>query len=300
MKLDRIQIRTELFKKVSSLMDFPLKSVKIAPIRQNRPKAIKAEIKVRKAVRNFFAHNKKLIIDVILSNFNAKKLTKSGEIDIDRKIKAILDNIDFDGYESFIDIVSAELRLLYLDAAEHAIVDQVKATFSIDAFEQVSEWALAYARDQAAEMVGMKWVDEELIPNPSSEWQITDATRDFLRADVATAMEEGQSNDVLAAKLAENYAFSDERAMTIARTETAKADTQGAIAGYKVSGAVDQKEWLAAHDCCDICQEMGGEIVGLDETFSGDAGGPPLHPNCRCAILPVIKSETENEEQNAV
>ena len=142
----------------------------------------------------------------------------------------------------------------------------------------------------------MKYVDGELVDNPNGEWQITDGTREMLRSDVTTAMQEGWSNDRLSDELQDNYAFSEERADMIARTETARADAQGNLAGYKASGQVESKEWLTAPDCCDECQEIDGEIVGLDETFSTGDDGPPLHPNCRCSVLPVLIEESEGDE----
>jgi len=160
-----------------------------------------------------------------------------------------------------------------------------------DIVSLVNEHAVDYARDRAAEMVGKKWVDGELVDNPNAEWVIDEATRDMLRGTVTQAMEEGWSNDRLADAVSSSHAFSDERSSMVARTETAFADTQGNLAGYKASGLVSGKQWLTSADCCELCQELDGVVVELDEDFPNDGGdGPPLHPNCECAILPVIKS----------
>lgn len=159
---------------------------------------------------------------------------------------------------------------------------------------QLNDYALDYAKDRSAEMVGKKYVDGELVDNPNAEWVIPETTREMLRADVSTAIESGASNDDLADQLAENYAFSDERAQTIARTETAKADVAGNLNAYKESGQVESKRWLTAPDCCDLCQDLDDVTVGLDEDFPDDGGdGPPLHPNCRCDVLPVLSDDTE-------
>lgn len=158
---------------------------------------------------------------------------------------------------------------------------------------QVNEQAVAYARERSAEMVGKKWVDGELVDNPNPTWVIDEATRDMLRADVTQAIEEGWSNDQLAEAIGENYAFSDERAEMIARTETAFADVAGNLAGYKASGVVSSKRWLAAPDCCDDCQDLDGEVVGLEDEFSDGSDGPPAHPNCRCNFLPVLIGEDD-------
>jgi SPP1 gp7 family putative phage head morphogenesis protein len=160
----------------------------------------------------------------------------------------------------------------------------------------VNERAVEYAAERSAEMVG-KRVDEfgDLIDNPNAEWQIDDATREALRSDVETAIEEGWSNDRLADAIATNYAFSDDRAEVIARTETAYADIAGNMAAYRASGQVEQKEWSTAPDACDDCVELDGVTVDLDEDFPGDGGdGPPLHPDCRCDVLPVLTDESED------
>src|SRR5690606_4734669 len=60
---------------------------------------------------------------------------------------------------------------------------------------------------------------------------------------------------------------------------------------------------------CEFCQALNGKIVGLSSSFAnvgenveGALGGvyivdymdithPPLHPNCKCSILPVSGAE---------
>jgi len=76
----------------------------------------------------------------------------------------------------------------------------------------------------------------------------------------------------------------------IARTETIGASNQGALQSYKQSGVVEKKEWLVSAGACEICLDIEAEgAIGLHESFSGGYDTPPAHPNCRCAILPVIK-----------
>lgn len=161
---------------------------------------------------------------------------------------------------------------------------------------QLNEYALDYAQERSAEMVGKRWVDGELVDNPDAEWVISETTRDMLRDDIAQAIEDGTSNEDLADLISENYAFSDERAETVARTETAFADVAGNLNAYQESGQVASKRWLTAPDCCDLCDELDGEVVDLDEDFPNDGGdGPPLHPNCRCDVLPVLTEEGADE-----
>lgn len=154
---------------------------------------------------------------------------------------------------------------------------QVLADVTDDQLKQVNARAADYAKTRSGELVT----------------QLEDSTREMLRGTVGQAIEEGWSNDQLAAALADEYAFSPERAETVARTETAYADVQGNLEGYKASGVVQGKQWIVAQDeFCDDCQALDGVTVGLDESFPNDGGdGPPLHPNCRCDVLPVLIEE---------
>ena len=48
-----------------------------------------------------------------------------------------------------------------------------------------------------------------------------------------------------------------------------------------------QKKWDASVDtACDVCEDLDGEIVDVDDVFSSGDDGPPAHPNCRCAVVP--------------
>ncbi len=101
------------------------------------------------------------------------------------------------------------------------------------------------------------------------------------------------------------------RSEMIARTESARAFAEGQIQSWSQVGGVVGKEWLAAPDCCEFCQEAAerfnasspklrdvpdGFRVGSVLTVGNqsyviqhhDILGPPLHPNCRCDLLPIL------------
>ena len=155
--------------------------------------------------------------------------------------------------------------------------------------------AVDWAKNRAAELVGKKiQPDGTVVDNPDTKWSIAESTRTMLKADVTDAMDQGLSAGALADKISQSYAFSPARAETISRTEIRTADTQGNLIGWKQSGVVAGKEWLAHDGCCDDCQALDGQQVGIDEQF--DDGDPPAHPNCRCTVLPVLMSDQQNED----
>ena len=168
----------------------------------------------------------------------------------------------------------------------------------------VHQRAVDWANERAAELVGMRRLpDGSFIENPNATWRIDEATRDFVRSTVLDALgadgADGMSWTQLRDALAENYAFSAERAETIARTELARADVAGNMLAYRESGVVEKKRWLTAGDdaVSEDCQANAdqGEI-DLDEDFQSGADAPPEHPNCRCDLMPIVAERNDDEE----
>lgn len=221
-------------------------------------------------------------------------------------VEAILAGVDFAGWAVLVGDVQPILEDVVQDGmAEGLIQIGIGTEARKEILNIVNPKALEYSEARSAEMVGMRIAkDGELIPNPNAKWRIDESTRDYLREYVRGAMQEGWSNDKLADELKDAYAFSDDRAMMIARTETAKASSTGALEGYKASGVVEGKRWLTAEDdkVSEECEANGksgpngdGILADLDGMFpSGDAA-PPVHPNCRCALLPVVTFASEKD-----
>jgi hypothetical protein len=161
--------------------------------------------------------------------------------------------------------------------------------FDAETLARVTARAVGYADRRAAELVGMRWVDGELVTNPDAEWAISETTRDMLRSLITNSMAEGTSNDELKSEIYDATAFSESRAEMIARSETALADIRGSAIAWAESGVVDEAQFDAAPDCCEECQAEDGTIVPLADPEELDLP----HPGCRCAWVAVIKDETQ-------
>lgn len=135
----------------------------------------------------------------------------------------------------------------------------------------------------------IKWIKEhvgDLIKD------LADTTKDKLRKTLAQGVSRGEKIPSLASRISSVYdEAKGSRAIKIARTETISSSNQGALQAYDQSGVVERKEWLAEGDACDECLPMQGQVVKLHASFSGGVDCPPLHPNCRCTILPVIEKD---------
>lgn len=209
------------------------------------------------------------------------------------RVQRVLEQLDLGDWDTLAETTRQVLGKMAQGGAA-AGAAQIRVNLSDDLTNQVNEDALAWAKARSAELVGMQYNDDgELVENPNAQWSIAESTREMLRSDVTVAIDEGLSTDDLAAALEARYAFSADRAQTIARTELAKADVQGNMIAYAASGVVSGKEWVLGSehtddDECDDAAAMG--VVPLDSDFGG-IGDPPAHPNCVCDVLPVLAED---------
>lgn len=84
-------------------------------------------------------------------------------------------------------------------------------------------------------------------------------------------------------------------AQTVAVTETARAMTAASLDEYAANG-VGQKAFLTTDDdnVDEKCQENeDAGPVDLEDDFPN--GDPPVHPNCRCTVIPVMSSQEPDQ-----
>lgn len=84
------------------------------------------------------------------------------------------------------------------------------------------------------------------------------------------------------------YRANFNRVQTLTRTIINQVSNDGAISAYRAnSDILDGYEWLTAEDerVCPICDPLDGKQFGMKSNFR-----PPIHPQCRCTIIPVVKA----------
>lgn len=136
-----------------------------------------------------------------------------------------------------------------------------------------------------------------------------DTTVKRLRKTLADGIAAGEGAADLRRRIEETFdSISRYGAERIARTESIWAWNEGAVQGYRQSTVVEKMTWISSNDdrSCDFCPTMDGKVIGVNENFFnqgdnlnvGDSvlrfdyepiGHPPLHPQCRCAIAPIIE-----------
>lgn len=140
---------------------------------------------------------------------------------------------------------------------------------------------------------------------------VNDGTIERLNTTLAEGIQAGEGIGQLKGRVDSVYSdlesYQSER---IARTETLRASNSATLDAYKQTGYVTGMKWADNPGACEICQELAAEdAISLDQTFRElgssvdytDENGepqsyavdyepidtPPVHPNCRCTIIPV-------------
>lgn len=196
--------------------------------------------------------------------------------------------------DALINATPAQMEKVLQETGQH-VMAQLGTEHRRDLVNQVNERAVKEARARAAEMVGKKWVDGELVDNPKAEWRIDEATRDEIRGIIADGLEDNIGADAIADLIEDAGAFSPERAQLIADTEIARANSlgsQNAMQEAVNAGVRVKKAWFPDPQACEICKANADQgPIDLDDVFESGDDVPPAHPNCECALQPVVDDD---------
>lgn len=179
-----------------------------------------------------------------------------------------LDGWDWDWWERYGDDVIEELARVFELAA---LAAEPNASVPLMQLE-----AASWARQRGAQLLRL-----------DGEASLVRFTQRRVRELVAQAIENGDSLQALARTLRQDFAFSTERATTIARTESATALGQGAKRA-SISQGRNEKRWMTQgddHVDSPQCASNAGQgWIKLGDSFQSGHDTIPAHPNCRCVV----------------
>jgi hypothetical protein len=206
------------------------------------------------------------------------------------KIESALDNIDW----SWSDLPEI-LEPLIAGIAVAAGTDALSELNLFDAamLKRMTARATDYANERAAELVGMKWIDGELVENPDAEFSIAETTRTMLRVRLPTRwigrVERRAGDRIEGCRRLQPGARRDDRPH-----RDRLADVQGNEGRLAASGVVGGRNGLAP-DCCDECQSSTAR--SSRSTRDSTEGDEPLHPNCRCTETAVLTEDMPDDAE---
>jgi SPP1 gp7 family putative phage head morphogenesis protein len=170
-------------------------------------------------------------------------------------------------------------------AADEAIAQAKEAR---KAFEgDLIDWSKWQPGDEAAALLirPTKAFERFLSSFGVTLKELTNTTVNDIGNSIADALEQGLSANQAAKLIRRNVATSS-RALTIAITEQNRAMSAATINRYKEM-QIPEMEWEVS-DPCPKCAQNANQVVRIGGTFNSGNTQPPAHPNCRCALLPVI------------
>ena len=177
---------------------------------------------------------------------------------------------DWDWWGRYAEDLMRELRAAYLAALEDG-------RFVETPLMPAHEVSARYARARAGELLEL-----------DGRANVVKATRARVRELVSMAIENGDSIRTLKNALRQDFVFSEGRAESIARTETATAQGKASLMSYSSNGW-EGKEWIAERDACEECAINKVGPLPLHASFPSGDDAPPVHPRCRCSLSPVFE-----------
>jgi uncharacterized protein with gpF-like domain len=193
-----------------------------------------------------------------------------------------------------------ELRAILMDDVELAIVREsfdaatveraVRRSYAIVARRLIEEVRFDPTLDPSAQIIA------QMIT------QVQQVTRDRVAVLVRSALAEGATVSDLQRAIMLDHGFSPARALTIARTETARTVSEGQEMAFNQAadlGVTFMREWVSSRD--DAVRpshvELDGQLRQPGEPFDSESGAAGLGPglffvpsediNCRCVVRPV-------------
>lgn len=131
----------------------------------------------------------------------------------------------------------------------------------------------------------IKWLK---VRKKRAYMRFTDATgAGQMKQVLMDCFDRGWGMPKLQAELGKVIRQSEVRLEAIARTEAARAASEGSIQSYRDNGVKDL-EFLTTPDdiTCDECMTKDGRRYPIDES----SGVIPVHDRCRCCLLPVTET----------
>jgi len=140
--------------------------------------------------------------------------------------------------------------------------------------------------------------------------EVSDTAWQSIKRKLSKALEEGSNIDDLTQIVESELdvgVLSPGKAEAIARTQVIKAYNQGLEEGFRQSGVVSAKVWLAALDdrTRPTHLELHETQVGLDEDFVSSSGASGPGPgqlgtaeediSCRCALEAILGDDSDSE-----
>jgi hypothetical protein len=186
--------------------------------------------------------------------------------------------------------ITDEMFSVAFDSGEAGLA-KVGVAKTDDLVNRVNQRAVDWSSKRAGELVSVQGPDN-----------IVASTREMIGQVIAKGLQDNIGSRAIADAVQDSTAFSADRAQLIASTEIRRANSEGALNGFREArdiGVKVKKTWDTAGDDLvdeDICQP--NEDVGpidLEAEFPSGDDTPPGHPRCRCSLGAQVEDDSDTD-----
>ena len=112
-----------------------------------------------------------------------------------------------------------------------------------------------------------------------------------IKEELTKGLTRGDSLQDISRIISDKFNTSYSNAIRLVRTESCWVMNEATVNNYKENG-IKEYEFMAFLDkrTSPQCRELDGKVISINEYKAG-LNFPPLHPNCRSCIVPVIKND---------
>ena len=184
-----------------------------------------------------------------------------------------------------------EYKHMYSEAGVDTEGKKIKASKSDKAFATIDAQGAKHIANQIWAADGKSWSERV--------WKNLGDLQRTLNDGLIDCVITGKKTTQLKKQLMERFSVSYHRAETLVRTEMAHVETQAALDRYKSSGTEKVRIIVDPDErTCKECSKWDDKIINITDIQTG-TNCPPFHPNCRCAIAPVVKDKKEEAVSKA-
>ena len=178
-----------------------------------------------------------------------------------------------------------EYKHIYSELGVDTEGKEIKASKSDKAFATIDAQGAKHIANQIWAADGKSWSERV--------WKNLGDLQRTLNEGLIDCVITGKKTTELKKKLMERFSVSYNRAETLVRTEMAHVETQAALDRYKSSGTEKVRIVVDPDEkTCKECSKWDDKIINITDIQTGK-NCPPFHPNCRCAVAPVVKDKKE-------
>lgn len=258
-------------------------------------KIIKRKNEAKKGYRNY-------TYDQALAYWEKQiQITEVVEAKFKQKIDLFLQHLEDKSIKNLHEAVPKSSKLKAFDLFD----EEAEVKSGINLFTPLQTEVAELSGSQAYQLLNLSTL---YIPSKDLKTEIEKNVRKFTKSFIETdkikltnildeGIKEGKSIPQIEQAIRDQFGeFRKSQSQRIARTEVLRGSNAGQLDAFRESGVVEGKQWVTEMDGREDeeCAALDGKIVSLNGSFfksDYDSGEqPPLHPNCRCILVPVLSS----------